>query len=297
MLGERPVAEITTRDIVRLCESVTDRSPAQGAKALAIVKQMLRWCEVRAIVPRRPAAALTAQDLGIVATRRGRFLSPEEIPILWRALSAEPDLPRHVKAVETVAMRLGLKLLLLTGARSGEMLHAKWENVDLDRARTWTIPVCDQKCTPAQAQTAKDFTVPMSTTVVGLFRELHALANGSEHVLASAWASAGTVTQRGLLGALGRALAGTLLPGGPLTVHDLRRSYRTGLSRLGIAPHVAERALNHSLPPMLRVYDLHDFLPERREAAQKWDAYVLRLLAGEEAEVVVLHPPQPGSAP
>jgi integrase len=64
----------------------------------------------------------------------------------------------------------------------------------------------------------------------------------------------------------------------PFSPHDLRRTCRTGLSALKIAPHIAERCLNHSLGRITETYDTHDYLDERRAALQKWadqvDRYV-----------------------
>ena len=56
------------------------------------------------------------------------------------------------------------------------------------------------------------------------------------------------------------------------TVHDLRRTMRSQLAALGIAPHVAERCLNHKLKGVEGVYDRHDYLEERRQALEQWAA-------------------------
>jgi integrase len=56
------------------------------------------------------------------------------------------------------------------------------------------------------------------------------------------------------------------------TAHDLRRTARTHLSKLGVAPHIAERILGHTHADVAAVYDHHDYLPEMREALSKWSA-------------------------
>ena len=56
----------------------------------------------------------------------------------------------------------------------------------------------------------------------------------------------------------------------PFTLHDLRRTCRTGLARLKIAPHVAERVLNHAQEKIAGTYDVHDYMDEKREALGKW---------------------------
>jgi integrase len=62
------------------------------------------------------------------------------------------------------------------------------------------------------------------------------------------------------------------------TPHDLRRTMRTRLSALGIAPHVAERCIGHKLQGILNVYDKHDFEKERIEAAEKWADELQRIV-------------------
>jgi len=54
------------------------------------------------------------------------------------------------------------------------------------------------------------------------------------------------------------------------TLHDLRRTCRTGLARLKIAPHIAERVLNHAQEKIPGTYDTHDYIDEKRDALDLW---------------------------
>jgi integrase len=66
-------------------------------------------------------------------------------------------------------------------------------------------------------------------------------------------------------------------------LHDLRRTCVSGMARLGIAPHVADKVLNHqagTISGVAAVYQRHDFLTERLEALDLWGAHVGRLLSG-----------------
>ena len=61
-------------------------------------------------------------------------------------------------------------------------------------------------------------------------------------------------------------------------LHDLRRTCVSGLARLGVAPHVADKILNHqagTISGVATVYQRHDFLSERREALERWAAHVV----------------------
>jgi hypothetical protein len=57
---------------------------------------------------------------------------------------------------------------------------------------------------------------------------------------------------------------------GPFHLHDLRRTCRTGLARLKIPPHIAERVLNHAQERIAGTYDVYDYLEERRAALNAW---------------------------
>ena len=61
-------------------------------------------------------------------------------------------------------------------------------------------------------------------------------------------------------------------------LHDLRRTCVSGMARLGVAPHVADKILNHqsgTISGVAAVYQRHDFLAERREALERWGAHVV----------------------
>jgi integrase len=64
-------------------------------------------------------------------------------------------------------------------------------------------------------------------------------------------------------------------------LHDLRRTCVSGMARLGVAPHVADKILNHqagTISGVAAVYQRHEFLTERRVALDLWGAHVGGLL-------------------
>src|SRR5262249_51088942 len=68
-------------------------------------------------------------------------------------------------------------------------------------------------------------------------------------------------------------------------LHDLRRTCVSGMARLGTAPHVADKILNHqagTISGVAAVYQRHEFLAERRAALDQWGAHVGQVL-GEES--------------
>lgn len=82
--------------------------------------------------------------------------------------------------------------------------------------------------------------------------------------------------------ALSRLAERTADDGGKkLAPHDLRRTFRTMLSRLGVAPHIAEMCMNHQeTETMRRVYDGHDYFGEMSEAWDRAGAHLNALRSG-----------------
>ena len=66
----------------------------------------------------------------------------------------------------------------------------------------------------------------------------------------------------------------------PFTLHDLRRTCRTGLARLGVLPHVAERVVNHVQDGVAGVYDIHTYMNEKRAALEKWAEHLRTIGCG-----------------
>ena len=123
----------------------------------------------------------------------------------------------------------------------------------------------------------------MTPMVSELFRELRTYADGSEWVLPGR--KDAPLTDK----AMGRSvrrmfelrIAGTdqpLIEIPYFSPHDLRRTMRTHLSRLRMPPHIAERCLNHSLGRIVQTYDQDDYLQERREALEKWEGVIDRVV-------------------
>jgi integrase len=59
----------------------------------------------------------------------------------------------------------------------------------------------------------------------------------------------------------------------PWTLHDLRRTFSTGVARLGVAPHIKEMLLAHATAkdPVEAIYDLHTYESAMRQALEKWE--------------------------
>lgn len=223
---------------------------------------------------RSPAYSLDRKDLGVVDTVRERYLDSEEIKAVWQAIERAPRM--------SVQVRIGLKILLLTGVRTGELLKANWEQIDFDKAE-WFIPEENSKTTA--------WTVPMVPVVRALFHELKEIADDLESPWVMAGRTDGPISDKVLGRAMRRLFELKNKDGEPLLAipscspHDFRRTLHTHLEGLGIEPHIAEKCLNHSLGRIERTHNSNTLIKKRREALQKWADFV-DLLVTDRANVV-----------
>jgi integrase len=69
--------------------------------------------------------------------------------------------------------------------------------------------------------------------------------------------------------------------------HDLRRTFRTLLSRCRVPFEIAERCLGHAQNLLVKTYDQHSHLPAMQEAVEKVAAEIERIVAGEKTGKVI----------
>ena len=167
------------------------------------------------------------------ANSRERILTDAEIHSLW-------DVPRTYGDI--------LRLCLLTGQRREKVASIKWADIEGD---LWTIAT-DAR----EKNNAGQLTLPaMALEVIN--RQPRFFSN--PYVFAARKRYFTTWRQRKDLDA-------------DWTVHDLRRTARSLMSRAGVRPEIAERVLGHAIRGVEGVYDRHSYREEK--------AHALRALAG-----------------
>jgi hypothetical protein len=132
-LGKRPILEIRRHDLLEVLGKI------ERKKALALAKQVRGYLNriYRFALVKVPGLETNyASDLDVVAVpqnpvRHNPFLRLAELPEMLKTLRDYPGMERTT--------RQGLRLLLLTGVRTGELRHARPEEFDLERA-LWIIP-------------------------------------------------------------------------------------------------------------------------------------------------------------
>jgi integrase len=271
-IGDAKLADVQRRDLNGILDEVVAGGRYVIAYALSrLLGQFFRWAVDREYLAVSPAERLVA---GNRHTPRDRVLHEDEIRLFWSQFD-RTDLPM------TTALRLALKVILVTGVRSQEIALARWEHVDLEGDMPgWTIPA-------TAAKEAVAHFVPLGPTAVRLLQSLESLTDdtqwvlphgervhGEERLTERKVKPTGPLDSHAIATALRRTLRkinglkdGKNVPPDfkyklrPFGAHDLRRTLRTGLSRLGIASDLAERVIGHTVGSMLlKTYDLYDQL-------------------------------------
>lgn len=179
-------------------------------------------------------------------------------------------------------------LTLLTGCRSGQIIAARWADVDLKRG---TLAVLEQKGSGETGTRNRE--AQLSRQAIALLRSRQEPNSGTwvfplDKVYAKGSIN-GHVDQRALqeharnwrLGQTGwrKRDATRACKVQEWTTHDLRRTLRTGVARLGCQWVVGELILGHVLPGVTGIYDQHKYDTEQREYLQKWADHLEALAA------------------
>jgi integrase len=263
-LGDNLLKEITALDVQAIVYRKRDNGRIAAAMQLrGVMKQMFDYALEVQQVTLNPAAMVATRYIG-KARKRSRVLTPQEIRLYLRTVY-QSNIRRQFK--------LALHIILLTLSRKSELLHARWQHVNLDMGE-WLIP-------EENAKTGKPHIVYMSTQVAAMFQELKALAGESELVLPGR----SSLRKPFAANALNQALEGLTFEMDPLTIHDLRRTGATLLTEKGFNRDVIEKALSHEKQGIRAVYILAEHAAERKKMLQWWADYVDAIV--NESKVIV----------
>lgn len=260
-LGDCPVSEITRRELLDTLD-VLDGRPAAKRHAADAIGALFAWATDREIVAANPAIKLPKPKPGV----RHRALSDDEVRHVWAVCDLVGDYGGYVR------------MLLLTACRRSELAGLRWSEIDL-AARTLTIPA-------ERYKTGRELTVPLSPLAERVLEAMPRWADGD--FVFTTTRGRRPISGYSKLGARFDArLEAYCAANGvePFTfdLHDLRRTVRTGLSELKVAPHIAEFVLGHVVSGVQKHYDKWSYLDEKREALEKWAGKVERLVSPDAA--------------
>jgi integrase len=246
-LRDRPLSEIRRADVaLRLQELTKTHGRVGTARARTNLSALFGWAMGEGLCELNPVVATNNPEIGIQS--RARVLEDRELAAVWNACD-DGDFGQIVR------------LLMLTGARRIEIGGLRWDELDLDTGIL--------KIPGTRVKNGRALTLPLPAPALDILRSIPRM-DGSTHVFRgggfTSWSEA-TSALRARIAATGATLQ-------HWTLHDLRRSVRTGMGRLGVQPHIAELVLNHAKGGLEATYDRYHYEREIGQALALWADHV-----------------------
>lgn len=262
LLGEQFIEEIEAKAITNELDKIVARgSKVHANKVLSSLKQMFNYAVSRGEIKSNPAANIRSRDIGGIEKPRNRFLTLPEIRAIWHFLD-------NGKNSVSLQIKNAIKIMLLTGVRSGELRLATWSELDYKNS-LWTIPAEHTKI-------GETMRVHLTPLVKFLFQELENCSLGN-YVISGA-DGLSPLTDKAIPKAVSRIQDRIGIE--RWTPHDLRRTFATQLGEtLNIDPVVIEKCLGHKMPKIMATYNRNEMLPQRKDALERWADYVSNLVS------------------
>jgi len=265
-IGSKQVADVTVTDILAITDKIKNRGADQMAlQTRNVLKRLFAYAIAREKTQFNPAAAIEAKFIAS-AKSRDVALSSEEVGKLLRAIYQSSMKRAH---------KLALHLLILCMVRKSELIEAKWEELDLEKAE-WAIP-------GERMKKDKPHLVSLSRQAVAMFEELKGLASGSEWV----FPSRGDLKQPIAKSTLNVAVRALAIDVRDFVIHDFRRTASTHLHEAGFNSDWIEKCLAHETKGIRGVYNRAQYADQRREMLQWWADFVDSQIQDGRGKVII----------
>jgi integrase len=252
-LGARQIGEIKRTEIVRLLDKIEDESgPAMADQVLRYLSRLFSWHAGRSDEFRSPVIRGMARTK-VKERARNRVLSDDELKVVWRAAEG------HQGAFGRL-----VRFILLTATRRNEAARMRREELS---GGEWRIPANRYKG-------RHDHVVPLSVAARAILAKVPVIGRDK--------ASGFIFTHDGKtpIGGFSKFKSAFDESCGVTgwTIHDLRRTARSLMSRAGVDADVAERCLGHVIPGVRGTYDRHEYREEKRRAFEALAAQIVRIV-------------------
>jgi integrase len=237
------LTDVSHNDVVHRLNRLKT-TPAEYNHALTGGKVFFNWCLKRRLVTENPFFGIAPN----ARQSRTRVLSDDELRNVWNA------------AGEAGVFGTIVRLLMLSGQRRGEIAGLKKAYIDA-KSRIITLPASLTKNGREHSFPYEHLTAELLQAIPGHDRPYLLSADGRQNSFVG-WAK-------------GKRELDKACPMEHWTLHDLRRTYATGLAELGVAPHVIEKLLNHvtgTISGVAAIYNRFKYQDEMRKAIKLWEA-------------------------
>ena len=262
-IGDRPVVEITARDLLALLRKIEGRGLHETARRLRSTCGMVfRYAIATGRAERDPSVDLRGALTVPQVNHRATIVDPKSIGALLRAIDSFDGQP---------ATRAALRLGAYVFVRPGELRHAEWKEFDLDTA-VWGIPAEKMKM-------RRPHRVPLARQPLAILRELQEITGNGRWLFPSVRTFTRPISENTLNAALRRLGYGSE----EMCIHGFRSMASSRLNEMGRwNPDAIERQLAHQEPNAVRRAYTHgaDFWNERMQMMQAWADYLDQLRDG-----------------
>lgn len=260
-LGGRPIAEITTKEMLSVLRKVESRGALETAhRTKQNCSQVFRYAVATGRAERDPTVELRGALAPVAERHHPSITDPKGIGALLRAIDGYDG---------SLVTKCALRLAPLTFVRPGELRRAEWTEFHLEKSE-WRIPA-------ARMKMREQHIVPLSTQAVDAIKELQPLTGRGKYVFPGARTNGRPMSENTVNAAL-RRLGYTK---DQMTGHGFRSMASTHLNEQGWNRDAIERQLAHAERDGVRAaYNFAEHLPERRRMMQAWADYLDGLKAG-----------------
>lgn len=266
-VGGRPIAEITSKEMLAVLRKIEDREAYETAhRTMQNCSQVFRYAVATGRADRDPTVELRG---ALTANKEQHYPSitdPKAIGALLRAIDGYDG---------SVVTKCALRLAPLTFVRPGELRQAEWTEFNLDKAE-WRIPAERMKM-------REQHIVPLSTQAIAALKELQPLTGRGNYVFPGARTNGRPMSENTVNAALRRLGYAK----DQMTGHGFRSMASTQLNEQGWHRDAIERQLAHAERDDVRAaYNFAEHLPERRKMMQAWANYLDGLRAGAKVTAI-----------
>jgi len=252
-----PVAAIGKVEAAKVLDPIWHEKPETASRVRGRIERVLDWCRARGYRQgenpfrwRENLSLVYPAKTKVRPVKHHAAVPIDKLPALYARLRKSDGMAA-----------LALRFLILTGARAGEVVGARWEEIDLDTA-TWTVP-------GERMKAGRSHTVPLSAEALSILKPLAKVQIGPLVFPSRA-------TSRPLsLTALTKSLDAA--GGKHATVHGMRSTFRDwGAERTSFPRDVLEMALAHTIGDKVEAaYRRGDLLKKRAALMAQWSRFLI----------------------
>lgn len=251
LLGTKPVRDVDQSDVLKILAPIWTEKPETARRVRQRIRTVMDWARTAGHF--HDVNPVDGVEHGLARQKR-RVVHHPAMP--WQ------EVPAFMAQIGGGVSAIALRFLILTAARTGEVIGAQWSEIDWGEA-LWIVP-------SARMKADREHRVPLSEPAMDCLREVHGLNDAIVFPGQRRGKSLSNMAMAQLLRRLGRR---------DVTVHGFRSSFRDWAEERGGMPReVAELCLAHEVGSAVeRAYRRSDLLERRRTLLEDWAKFVASL--------------------